>query len=133
METPGVRQRIPYDRADAVAAAWERYYKASRKGKSWKGCVVCPPERRDPNAQTEVHHPIEQQRLKTYAKDKGIGYLRLLRLLTDDRNSMLVCQTCHHGHTSGMNPLPRRALSQPAWDFAAELGLTDELMEGYAA
>lgn len=130
-EAPGVRQRVVFDRPDQKAAMWEAYYRDSRRGRSWKGCENCLPERADPEAHLDTHHVIEQQRLKTWAKDHGQSALATLRLITDPRNSMLVCGACHQGQTSRMRRIRLAAIRREAWDFIREVDLLDEVIEDY--
>lgn len=130
-DVPGVRPRVTYDRADAISAAWEAFRRRARKGRSWKGCENCPPARRDPNAELEVHHVISQRRLKRLARDKRLPRLRLLILLTDPRNTMLLCDRCHPGHESRMRRINSENVPQAAWEFARDLGLLDELLAEY--
>jgi hypothetical protein len=116
------------------AQLWERYFREARRlGQSWKGCMACPPERRDPGALLEVHHVVSQQRMKRWCRERGIpkGSVQELRALTDPRNSMLLDERCHSGHTSGLRRLDRGAIPSYAWAFAAEKDLTDEVMEEY--
>lgn len=130
-EAPGVRRRGP-KRTDPVGAAWESYYEgAKRLRRSWRGCEVCPPTRRDPNAITQIHHIISQRRLKRYALDKRMDTHRRLELLTDKRNAIIVCEQCHHLHTTAMRPIPLNLIPPPAWEFVKELGLVDELITEY--
>lgn len=131
MGTPGVRRtdRTP---PDPVRAAWDRFYREAKKArKAWRGCEACPPERRDPNAWLEIHHVISQQRLKRYARERKLPAVRRLDLLTDPRNSIVLCKPCHHKHTVRHERLPLRVIPKPAWDFAKELGLKEELIEEY--
>jgi len=130
-EVPGVRRRVTYDRADIVAAAWEEFRKRARKGRSWKGCENCEPTRRDPKAEVFVHHVVSQRRLKRLARDRKLPEVRLLVLLTDPRDGMLVCDRCHQNHESRAEAIRRDNIPQPAWEFARELGLIDELLDEY--
>lgn len=102
-----------------------------RGGAGWHGCEVCEPEKRDPNAWTEVHHVISQRRLKRYAQDNSLPTLRLLELLTDPRNSIVLCRPHHGNHTVRMNRIPLAKIPDAAWAFARELGLERELMQEY--
>ena len=100
---------------------WNRYWRESlRLGMNWKGCQACPPEKRDPEAVLQVNHVISKQRLKRFCKEHGQGPGYLLLLLTDPRNSMLVDERCHEGHTTGMRPIPREAIPSYAWEFEGE-------------
>lgn len=129
-KTPGEREAAPFP--SMKSQMWNRYYRVSRsRGKHWKGCAACPPRKRDPKVVVQVHHVISQQRLKRLAKDLKMSELDRLRLLTDPRNSMLVCDGCHEAHTRRMRRLPRRAVDSEAWEFAADWGLTEELMDEY--
>ena len=113
---------------------WERFVKAARKmrgGAGWQGCEVCPPEERDPNAWTEIHHVISQQRLKKYARENSLPAMRLLEILTDPRNSIVLCKRHHGNHTVRMERIPMSAIPDAAWEFAKELGLEEELIEEY--
>lgn len=111
---------------------WNRFYREARKlGKHWKGCHACPPGKRDPKALLQVHHVVSQRRLKRLAKDRKMTPLELLRLLTDPRNSMLVCETCHDRHTLRHTPLPRSAISEAAWEFIYDWHLEEEIMKEY--
>lgn len=118
----------------AEAGMWERYFREARElGQHWKGCMACPPERRDPQAILQVHHVVSQQRVKRWCREQGWakGGLRELRALTDPRNSMLLDEGCHSGHTSGLRRLPRAAVPLYAWKFAVEKGLLDEVLDEY--
>ena len=129
-DTPGVRRtdRTP---KDATRAAWDRYYNEARK-RAWKGCQACPPEQRNPKAWLEVHHVISQQRLKRLAVERKLPSVRRLDLLTDPRNSIVLCKECHHKHTVRFERLPLAVIPAAAWDFARENGLKDELIKEYA-
>lgn len=130
-EAPGVRKRGP-KRSDPVGAAWESYYNESKRlRRSWRGCEVCPPTQRDPNALTQVHHIISQRRLKRYALDEKLSQHERLNLLTDPRNSLVVCEKCHHLHTTALRPIPLSIIPKPAWEFVRQLGLVNELVEEY--
>ena len=114
--------------------AWQRFYDDARKmRKAWLGCEVCPPEKRDPNAWLEIHHVISQQRLKRLARDRKLPEMRKLDLLTDPRNSIVLCRECHHKHTIRHETLPLRSIPAAAWDFCRELGIKDELIKEYAS
>lgn len=129
-KTPGEREASPFPTMQSQM--WNRFYREARsRGKHWKGCAACPPRERDPKAILQVHHVISQQRLKRLAKDQHLPPLERLRLLTDPRNSMLLCEDCHSAHTNRAKKLPRRAVSNRAWDFAFELDLIEELMDEY--
>lgn len=131
MTTPGVRKANDAPK-DPVRAAWDRFYREARKmRRAWKGCEVCPPERRDPNAWLEIHHIISQRRIKRLAVDRKLPEMRKLDLLTDPRNSIVLCRECHHRHTVRHERLPVKAIPAPAWDFADELGLRGEVLEEY--
>lgn len=95
--------------------------------------MVCPPTRRDPNAKVEVHHVVSQQRLKRWCRDHGIqkGSVRELEILTDDRNTLLLCESCHWLHTYRGRPVPREAIPDYAWEFIDELGLREEIYRDY--
>lgn len=110
------------------------YYRVARsKGKWWEGCHACPPDRKDPKALLQVHHVIEQQTLKRVAKDRKWSQFKLLTVLWDPRNSMLLDETCHHLHTVKSKRLPISAVSEAAWEFAAEYDLTDIIVREYRA
>ncbi len=131
MTTPGVRKvnRTP---KDPNRAAWDRFYREARKmRKAWQGCEVCPPEKRDPNAWLEVHHVISQRRIKRLAVERKIRETGRRDLLTDPRNSIVLCRQCHHEHTVSHRAIPLGAIPAAAWDFAKELGLKDELIAEY--
>jgi hypothetical protein len=132
---PTEDQQEDWMKLDVPAAdreqAWDRFWTESRKGKSWKGCEVCPPERRDPNALLEVHHTIRQQDIADRGKDLGWDDETLLRWLTDPRVGLLVCGTCHYGDTSRSNPIRRGALRPENFDYAKELDMLDYLDERY--
>lgn len=131
MATPGVRRRDDTPK-DPRRAAWDRFYREARKmRRAWLGCEVCPPEERDPNAWLEIHHVISQQRLKRLARDRKMPEMRKLDLLTDPRNSIVLCRPCHHRHTVRNETLPLSSIPPAAWDFARELGLKDELIKEY--
>lgn len=118
----------------AESAAWSRFFRnALSRGRNWEGCKACPPERRNPKAKIEVHHVVSQQRIKRWCRERGIakGSLAELRLLTDDRNSVLVDEHCHYGHTYKLRPIPRDVIPDHAWEFIEELGLTAEILEEY--
>jgi hypothetical protein len=127
-----VRRRVEFDRPDAVSAAWESFWRrARRRARHWEGCEACPPERRDPGALVHVHHVIPQQRLKQYASEHHLDQRQLLELLTDARNGLVVCERCHHGDTSRMEPIRREAIHEEAWSFARDLGLEDYVKDRY--
>lgn len=129
-KTPGERETNPFP--GMQGQMWNTYYRKARQmGKHWKGCAACPPNRRDPEALLQIHHVIEQRRLKRLAVDRKLTALERLRLLTDPRNSMLLCEGCHHRHTVKFQRLPRAAIADYAWDFIRELGLTEEAMADY--
>lgn len=131
METPGVRAK-PEPSQSESRKAWQRFYDDSRRmRRAWLGCEVCPPERRDPNAWLEIHHVISQQRLKRLARDRKLPEMRKLDLLTDPRNSIVLCRECHHRHTVRNETLPLSSIPAAAWDFARELGIKNELVEEY--
>jgi len=131
-ETPGVR-KADNTPAEPSRAAWDRYYREAKKlRRSWKGCEVCPPAKRDPNAWLEIHHVISQRRLKRYSVERKLPEMRRLALLTDPRNSIVLCQACHHKHTVRHTPIPLITIPADAWDFAKELGLKDELIAEYS-
>lgn len=133
----GFRAKTPGERDGAYdprlqAQMWLDYFREARQlGRHWEGCRACPPERRDPTAILQVHHVVSQQRLKRWCKEEGLDPLATLEVLTDARNSMLLCEVCHAGHTSGLQPLPRQAIPQYAWRFASEKELLPELAEEY--
>lgn len=128
--TPGVRRIEPP--SDPKRAAWDRFHNEARKlRKGWLGCEVCPPEKRDPEAITEVHHVISQRRLKLYAVENSLPDLRLLELLTDPRNSIVLCKECHSLHTLRFQRLPLSSIPKAAWDFATDQGLKDEMIAEY--
>lgn len=133
----GFRPKAPAEREDAYSPdarsqMWGSFRREARAaGRSWQGCAVCPPERRDPNAELDVHHVIPQQKLKAVARDRKVTKLTLLRWLTDPRNAILVCPTCHLGDTTRMEPIPRIAIPEPAWEYADELGLAGLVLERY--
>jgi hypothetical protein len=130
--TPGIRPRVRYERSDIISQLWENYrLEALRLGHHWEGCHNCDPETRDPNVRLDVHHVVEQSRLKEIARREKWPRVRLLRVLTDPRDSMLVCPLCHHGHTSKNKRLWRESIRPYAWTFAAELGLTEEVRRNY--
>lgn len=130
-EPPGVR-RIP-EPDDLTRRWWGRFVKAARRmrGAGWQGCEVCEEAERDPNAWTEVHHVIAQQRLKRYARENDLPAKSLLALLTDPRNSIVVCKRHHGNHTVRVEPIPMSAIPDAAWEFAKELGLEDEMLKEY--
>jgi 5-methylcytosine-specific restriction endonuclease McrA len=131
LTTPGVR-KIDRTPTDPVRAAWDRFYRESRKmRKAWKGCEACPPEKRDPNAWLEIHHIISQRRLKRLAVERKLPQMRKLDLLTDPRNSIVLCRDCHHRHTVAHEAIALDAIPRPAWEFADELGLRGEVMGEY--
>lgn len=130
-KTPAERE--PYN-PKAESAAWTRYYREARRmGRAWLGCMACPPERRDPKAITEVHHVVSQRKLKDLYRH--LNPWKLLQILTDPRNSMILDESCHAAHIDGTQTgrLPRRAIPSYAWDFAAEHGLTEHVKEEYPA
>lgn len=127
-----MRRRVHWDRADIVAQWWQRFHEESRRlGKHWEGCHNCTPEERDPNEPVDSHHVVSQADLKRIGRDRRWPKVRLLRVLTDPRNSMLVCARCHHQHTINFKPLRREALRPYAWDFARELGLVEKVRAEY--
>lgn len=89
------------------------------------------PHERDPGEITEVHHVIRQQDLKAIARDRKWPTLRLLRVLTDPRNSMIACPRCHHGDTGRMKPIYRESIRPYVWEFIDELGLRQIAFERY--
>ena len=134
----GYRAKAPGEReVGAVAPTMERqmwaaYYRHARnKGRWWKGCVACPPEKRNPKALLEVHHVVARQYLKRVAVDRGWPDFYRLKVLTDWRNSMLLCEGCHHRHTVRAERIRRSVIPGPAWEFAAKHGLTDYLIAEY--
>lgn len=130
----GIGPLVKWERPDQIAAMWERYYREARRiGKHWEGCHACPPEERDPNVKVDVHHVVDQQRLKELAGREKWPTLRLLRLLTDPRNSMLLCARCHHLQTVRLRKLPLRAIRPPAWDYIREHDFTDWVRANYTA
>lgn len=118
---------------DPWRRAWEIFAKLARKmrGAGWLGCEVCLPENRDPNGWTEIHHVISQQRLKRYAKENSLPAVRLVELLTDPRNSIVLCKEHHALHTLRAKRLPLSSIPAEAWEFAKELGLKEELIAEY--
>lgn len=131
MSTPGVR-RADHAPKEPSRAAWNRYYREARKlRKAWRGCEACPPERRDPNAWLEIHHVVSQRRIRRLAVEEKLSENRKLELLTDPRNSIILCQQCHHRHTVAHETLPLGVIPAAAWAFANELGLREEVIKEY--
>jgi len=133
MNTPGVR-KIDRTPDDPRRAAWDRFYREARKmRRAWKGCEACPPERRDPNAWLEIHHVLSQRRIKRLGVERKLSENAILNLLTDPRNSIILCRECHHRHTVSYESLPLGVIPAAAWEFATEIGLREELIEEYGA
>jgi hypothetical protein len=57
--------------------------------------------------------------------------MRLEELLTDPRNTIVLCKEHHHLHTVKMKPVPLRLIPRGAWEFAREIGLLDEMKGEY--
>jgi hypothetical protein len=115
-------------------AEWNRFFRAALAlGRRWRGCQVCPPTKRDPNAKLEVHHVVSQQRLKRWCRERGIakGSFEELKILTDERNTLLPCESCHWLHTYRGRPIPREAIPAHAWAFIDEKGLREEMEREY--
>lgn len=74
---------------------------------------------------------ISQQRLKRYVRERKLPKLRLHELLTDHRNSIVLCKTCHSRHTHRQETVRLEALPAAAWQFATELDLDQELIDEY--
>lgn len=74
---------------------------------------------------------VRQQDLKDIARKRKWPTLRLLRVQTDPRNSMIVCPRCHHGDTGRIMPIYRESIRPYAWEFVDELGLRDMVLQRY--
>lgn len=73
-----------------------------------------------------MHHVIAQQDLRRLTRDR----VELRGLLTDPRNLLGLCVTCHDRHTLAFARLSFSLLSQDALDFAHEIGLS-HLLDRY--
>lgn len=135
-KTPGEKEQLHNFSPTAQSAEWSRFFREARRlGKHWDGCHACPPERRVPKGIVEVHHVVSQQRLKRWCRERGIqkGALEELMILTDARNSMILCESCHYLHTYRGRPISRKVIRLHAWEFIRERGLEEEILEEYPA
>jgi hypothetical protein len=86
-------------------------------------CAICGTTRR----RREAHHLLAQEHIRTWVTSLRMGdekaeraYLR--RLLSDPRNGVAACPTCHQQVEGRSVPLPRSKVPPEAFAFAAELG-----------
>lgn len=63
--------------------------------------------------QLEVHHPLPKGILRTR---------RLYEHVWDPRNALVVLADVHEAHENGSTRIPRSAIRDVTWEFAAELG-----------
>jgi hypothetical protein len=86
-------------------------------------CAICGTTRR----RREAHHLLAQEHIRTWVASLRMGDERaernlLRRLLSDPRNGIAACPTCHQRVEGRSVPLARSKVPPTAFAFAAELG-----------